>query len=126
MPLGLVGEEWDVTLAALRERDIEGRNVHGLIGILRSANRGPLAMNPSGLRWLRQLGEDELAGRTNLTPLAGMPVGEEVRTGSGLFSGFVGEFVGTSDGGVVGVISLEVMGAPFDYRPPIEDIQRVA
>ncbi|MCP1557832.1 UNVERIFIED_ORG: transcriptional antiterminator NusG [Methylobacterium sp. SuP10 SLI 274] len=124
--LGVLGGLCDETLAALRERDIDGRNTHGLSGILGSANRGPLAMNSAGLRWLRQWGEDELAGRTNLTPLAGMQAGEEVRAGSGLFNGFVGKFVGTSDGGAVGIISLEVMGAPFDYRLPIEDVQRVA
>ena len=68
-------------------------------------------MNPVGLRWLRQWGEDELAGRTNLTPLAGIQVGEEVRAGSGLFNVFVGKFAGTAEGGAVGVISLEVMRA---------------
>ncbi|UGB26369.1 hypothetical protein LPC10_01775 [Methylorubrum sp. B1-46] len=124
--LGVLGGLCDETLAVLRERDIDGRNLHGLTGILGSANRGPLAMNPAGLRWLRQWGEDEMAGRTNLTPLAGMQAGEEVRAGSGLFSGFVGKFVGTSDGGAVGIISLEVMGAPFDYRLPIEDVHRAA
>lgn len=109
--LGVLGGLCDVTLAGLRERDIDGRNLHGLTGILGSANRGPLAMNPVGLRWLRQWGEDELAGRTNLTPLAGIQVGEEVRAGSGLFNVFVGKFAGTAEGGAVGVISLEVMRA---------------
>lgn len=52
--LGVLGGLCDETLAALRERDIDGRNMHGLSGILGSANRGPLAMNPAGLRWLRQ------------------------------------------------------------------------
>lgn len=65
-------------------------------------------------------------GRTKLAPLAGVQVGEEVRASSGLLSGFIGKFVGTAAGGAVGVISLVVMGSPFDYRLPIEDIQRVA
>lgn len=123
--LGVLGGLCDVTLAALRERDVEGRNVHGLAGIL-GTPRGPLPMNPEGLRWMRQWGDDELSGRTNLTPLAGIRQGEEVRAGSGLFNGFIGRFVGTTDGGIVGIISLEVMGAPFDYRLPIEDVHRAA
>lgn len=53
-------------------------------------------------------------------------VREEVRAGSGLFSGFVAKFMGTSEGGSVGVISLEAMGSPFNYRLLIEDIQKVA
>lgn len=123
--LGVLGGLCDETLAVLRERDLEGRNVHGLVGILGPA-RGPLPMNAVGLRWLRSWSDNELAGRTNLTPLAGIKAGEEVRAGSGLFNGFVGRFVGTSEGGAVGIISLEVMGAPFDYRLPIEDVYRAA
>ncbi|PXW56163.1 hypothetical protein [Methylobacterium sp. B4] len=39
--LGVLGGLCDVTLAALRERDIDGRYLHGLMSILGSANRGP-------------------------------------------------------------------------------------
>ncbi|MEE7474800.1 hypothetical protein MPAR168_22200 [Methylorubrum populi] len=53
-----------------------------------------------------------------------MQVGEEVRAESGLFSGFLGKFIGTAEGGAVSDVSLEVMGAPFNYRLPIEGRQR--
>lgn len=124
--LGVLGGLCDETLALLRERDVEGRNVHGLSGILGSPTRGPLHMNGLGLRWLSQWGEDELEGRTHLNPLAGMKAGDEVRAGSGVFSGFAGKFVGTAEGGAVGIISLEVMGSMCDVRLPIEDVHRAA
>ncbi|WP_331288700.1 hypothetical protein [Methylorubrum populi] len=52
--LGVLGGLGDETLAAMREQDIDSRNMHGLTGILGSTDRGPLAMNPVGLHWLRQ------------------------------------------------------------------------
>lgn len=122
--LGVLGGLCDVTMAALRERDIDQRNVHGLSGILGSPTAGPLRMNAEGLRWMRQQGEDELAGRTNLNPLAGLQAGDPVKAGSGMFNGFAGSFVGTAEGGTVGVISLSLMGAPFTINLPIEDVHK--
>nr|USU32942.1 hypothetical protein NG677_04365 [Methylobacterium sp. OTU13CASTA1] len=124
--LGVIGGLCDTTLAALRERDIDQRNVHGLSGILGSPTAGPLRMNAEGLRWMRQWGDDELAGRTNLNPLAGLQPGDEVRAGSGMFNGFPGQFVGTAEGGTVGVISLTVMGLSCNVSLPIEDVYKAA
>jgi len=124
--LGVLGGLCDVTMAALRERDIDQRNVHGLSGILGSPTAGPLRMNAEGLRWMRQQGADELAGRTNLNPLAGLQAGDEVRAGSGVFSGFAGNFVGTAEGGTVGVISLTIMGSSCNVSLPIEDVYKAA
>jgi transcription termination/antitermination protein NusG len=124
--LGVLGGLCDVTLAALRERDIDQRNVHGLTGILGSPTAGPLRMNAEGLRWMRQQGEDELAGRTNLNPLAGLRAGDPVRAGSGMFSGFAATFVGTATGGTVGVVSIAMMGSAFNVSLPIEDVQKTA
>ncbi|WP_264045571.1 hypothetical protein [Methylobacterium flocculans] len=124
--LGVLGGLCDVTMAALRERDVDQRNVHGLSGILGSPTAGPLRMNGEGMRWMRQQGEDELAGRTNLNPLAGLQAGDDVRAGSGVFTGFAGRFVGTTEGGTVGVISLTVMGSSCNVSLPIEDVHRAA
>lgn len=44
--LGVLGGPCDETLGALRERDIDGRNMHGLSDILGAANRGPLRSRP--------------------------------------------------------------------------------
>lgn len=124
--LGVLGGLCDVTMAALRERDIDQRNVHGLSGILGSPTAGPLRMNAEGLRWMRQQGQDELSGRTNLDPLAGLQAGDPVKLGSGVFSGFVGGFVSAEEGGAVGVISLTILGSACHIKVPIEDINRVA
>ncbi|MCJ2039843.1 hypothetical protein MKK55_12965 [Methylobacterium sp. J-059] len=124
--LGVMGGLCDDTLAALRQRDGEDRNVHGLIGILGSQTRGPLQLNRIGMRWLRDQGADEVAGRTNRTPIGAISPGEAVRATSGPFAGFIGQFVSSADGGTVGVISLTVMGSACDIRLPIEDVERAA
>ncbi|MCJ2033185.1 hypothetical protein [Methylobacterium sp. J-068] len=124
--LGVLGGLCDMTLAALRERDIDQRNVHGLTGILGSRTAGPLRMNAEGLRWMRRQGEDELAGRTNLNPLVGLRAGDPVRAGSGMFSGFAATFVGTATGGTVGVVSIAIMGSAFNVSLPIEDVHKTA
>lgn len=124
--IGVIGGLCDVTLAALRDRDSEGRNAHGLIGILGSPTEGPLPLNAAGMKWLRQLGEDEIGGGTNRTPIGAISSGETVRAKSGPFAGFIGSFVSVAKGGTVGVISLTVMGSSCDISLPIEDVERAA
>jgi transcriptional antiterminator NusG len=124
--VGVLGGLCDVTMAALRDRDSEGRNAHGLVGILGISGIGPIAMSGEALAWLRQHGDDEIAGRTNRSVAGAIQPGESVRAGSGMFSGFLGQFIGTDEGGTVGVLSLEMMGSRCDIRLPIEDVHRAA
>ena len=124
--LGVIGGLCDETLAVLRERDIDGRNVHGLVGILGSPTKGPLQIGPVGMRWLRERGREEISGETNRTPIGAIASGEPVRAMSGPFAGFLGTFVSAAQGGTVGVISLSMMGSVCDIRLPIEDVERAA
>lgn len=124
--LGVIGGLCDEILAVLRERDIDGRNVHGLIGILGSPTLGPLPISPVGMRWLRERGREEIDGETNRTPIGAISSGESVRATSGPFAGFLGTFVSAAEGGTVGVISLSMMGSVCDIRLPIEDVERAA
>ncbi|MBB2965179.1 transcription termination/antitermination protein NusG [Methylobacterium sp. R2-1] len=124
--VGVLGGLCDDTLAALRERDREGRNVHGLLGILGVSGLGPRPINGEGLRWLRRQGADEIAGVTNRSASGSIQPGEDVRAGSGVFSGFLGKFIGHAEGGTVGLISLEMRSTTCEVRLPIEDVHRAA
>lgn len=122
--VGSLGEITEIEMAALRETDIDGRNAHGLVAILGTA-RGPRPMAKDGLAWLRTYGEDERAGRTNLTPTSVFSSGDEVRIGSGPFSGFPARFVALGPEGETAVVEISLMGGRTEMRLPVDDVLHV-
>jgi transcriptional antiterminator NusG len=42
------------------------------------------------------------------------------------FTGFLGKFIGTAEGGTVGVIALDMRSTSCEVRLPIEDVHRAA
>lgn len=122
--LGTRGPIAERALYALRETDIDGRNAHGLLGILGAAGVGPLAMAEAGLDWLRRAGDDERAGRTNRTPVSGFTAGDTVRIGGGPFVGFPARFLALGPEGETALVEISLMGARTEMRLPIEDITR--
>ncbi|WP_331315743.1 transcription termination/antitermination protein NusG [Methylobacterium mesophilicum] len=124
--LGTRGPIGERTLFALRETDVDGRNAHGLIGILGAAVSGPLAMADDGLDWLRRAGDEEQAGRTNRTPAGAFAAGDAVRIGGGPFVGFPARYLAFGPEGETALVKITLMGARTEMRLAIEDVKPVA
>lgn len=57
--VGAEGGMTDDVIAAMRERDAEGRNTHGLVGILGAGSGKPLRLNDRGREWVAGLAHAE-------------------------------------------------------------------
>ena len=121
--VGSLGAIVEREMAALRETDVDGRNAHGLVAILGTAH-GPRPMDDDGLAWLRGHGEDERAGRTNRTPVGAFTFGEEVRIGSGPFSGFPARFMALGPEGETALVEISLMASRTELRLPVDDVLR--
>lgn len=124
--VGVEGGISDEVMAALRQRDIEGRNVHGLVSILGSHMKGALALNDEGLEWLNGLAEDERSGATNLTQAPPYERDEEVRIGTGPFVGFISRVLAVDLEGEQVIVALSLMGAETEIRLGFEHVHKAA
>ncbi|WP_336488311.1 transcription termination/antitermination protein NusG [Methylobacterium nigriterrae] len=123
--VGIKGGASDEALAALRERDSEGRNTHGLMGILGSA-RGPLSMNESGLEWLADRAQEERAGRTSTQATAPFERDEAVRIAAGPFAGFFSRVLAVDDTREQVVVEISLMGRRSEMRMSFEHVHKAA
>jgi transcriptional antiterminator NusG len=124
--VGVKGGITDEAMAVLRERDNDGRNVHGLVSILGSNMRGALAMNDKGKAWLGKLAEDEISGATCQANSAPYERGEEVRIGSGPFSGFASHVLAVDLEGEEVIVEISLMGSRSEMRLPFDGVHKAA
>jgi transcriptional antiterminator NusG len=124
--VGIRGGINDDVMAALRARDIDGKNVHGLVSILGSHMKGARALNDKGLDWLNELAEDERSGATNMTKAPPYERDEEVRIGIGPFVGFISRVLAVDVEGQEVIVALSLMGVETEIRLDFEDAHKAA
>jgi transcriptional antiterminator NusG len=123
--VGIPGGMTDAWLSALRERDVEGRNVHGLVSILGTPDGKPLRLNDKGLDWVEDLAREETAGRTDVTGSELQP-DETLRVTAGPFAMFTGRMVALDAESGHCIVELSLMGRKTDVRMALEDVERAA
>lgn len=124
--VGVEGGINDEVMAALRERDADGRNVHGLVSILGSHMKGALALSDKGKAWLGELANAERCGATNMTEAAPFERDEEVRIGTGPFVGFISRILAVDLEGEEVIVALSLMGAETEIRLGFEHVHKAA
>ncbi|GLS45125.1 transcription termination/antitermination protein NusG [Methylobacterium brachythecii] len=123
--VGVTGGMTDEVLAAMRERDVEGRNVHRLVGILGAGNGKPLRLNDCGREWIAGLAEAESSGLANVTG-ASLGINDAVRLTGGPFSMFTARLVAIDSDKSEAVVELSLMGRGTEIRIGLEDLEKVA
>lgn len=124
--VGIKGGISDESMAALRARDVEGRNVHGLVSILGSHMIGALPMSDSGLEWLDELAEAERSGATSMQAAAPFERDDEVRITSGTMMGFVSRVLAVDLEGEHVIVAISLLGAETEMRLPFEHVHKAA
>lgn len=124
--VGVRGGINDDVMAALRARDIDGKNVHSLVSILGSHMKGALALNDKGLDWLGGLAEVERSGATNMTQASPYERDEEVRIGIGPFVGFISRVLAVDLEREEMIVALTLMGIETEIRLPFEHVHKAA
>lgn len=123
--VGIPGGMTDEWLSMLRQRDLEGRNVHGLVSILGTPDGKPLRLNERGLDWVEDLAKEETAGRTDVTGSELQP-DEVLRVTGGPFAMFTGRMVAMDAQTGHCIVELSLMGRKTDVRMALEDVERAA
>ncbi len=123
--VGIAGGMGERDLAALRERDPDGRNVHGLVGILGAGSGKPLYLSDEGKRWISGFAEEERAGTADVTG-AGLRPDDSVRITSGPFAMFTGRLVAVDTDRGETIVELSLMGHKTDIRLSLEDVEKAA
>ena len=124
--VGIEGGVTDETMAALRARDAEGRNAHGLVSILGSHMKGALPLNDEGLTRLGEMAAEERAGATNITSAPPFERDEQVRVGSGPFVGFMSRVLAVDLEGEQVIVALSLMGSETEMRLAFGDVHKAA
>lgn len=123
--VGVAGGMSDEVLAAMRERDIDGRNVHGLVGILGASNGKPMTLNDEGRAWVAGLAQEESSGLSDVTG-AGLQPDAAVRITRGPFSMFSGRVVAIDGEKSEALVEISLMGRANEIRIGLEDVERAA
>lgn len=124
--VGAPGGIGDEELAMLRDRDAEGRNRHGLTGILGSNMRGALPMGPVGLAWLDSMADAERRGATMQAPTAPFERGDTLRITAGPLTGFPAKALLINIKAEEVVVEISLLGSTTEARYAFADVHRAA
>lgn len=123
--VGVPGGMTDEVFATMRERDVDQRNIHGLVGILGAGGGRLLHLSDKGIDWVAELAEAERGGLSNVTG-AGLQLNDAVRLTGGPFSMFTGRLVVIDSDKSEAIVELSLMGRGTDIRIGLEDVEKAA
>lgn len=125
--VGVPGELDDQTLAVLRERDLEGRNCHGLVAILGSLYGKPMPLDEEGRAFLSreariERGEEARQGE----PDDALKIGDALRIKSGPFATFGGKVAAIDKHEQRLIVEVSLLGKLSPIPLDFADVEKAA